>query len=52
MAQWKIDYLRWATDTDQSLNRILKPDWKTAAVQPLKFRETAVSGSDAPPAER
>ncbi len=43
MAQWKMDYLRWATDVDHSLSRVLKPDWKTAGLQPLKFRETPVS---------
>jgi tetratricopeptide (TPR) repeat protein len=43
MAQWKMDYLRWATDTDQSLSKVLKPDWKSAGIQPLKFRETAPS---------
>jgi tetratricopeptide (TPR) repeat protein len=50
MAQWKMDYLRWATDVDHSLSKVLKPDWKTAAIQPLKFRETAASdvGSTGP----
>ena len=43
MAQWKMDYLRWSTDVDQSLSKVLKPDWKTAGIQPLKFRETAPS---------
>jgi len=43
MAQWKMDYLRWASDVDRSLSRVVKPDWKAAAIQPLKFRETEVS---------
>ncbi len=51
MAQWKMDYLRWATDVDHSLSKVLKPDWKTAALQPLKFRDTAVSNVQASPTE-
>jgi tetratricopeptide (TPR) repeat protein len=43
MAQWKMDYLRWSTDVDHSLSRVLKPDWKTAAIQPLQFRESPVA---------
>jgi tetratricopeptide (TPR) repeat protein len=43
MAQWKMDYLRWSMGTDQTLSKVLKPDWKSAAIQPLKFRETAPS---------
>ena len=42
MAKWKMDYLRWSTDVDHSLSKVLKPDWKTAAIQPLKFRESPV----------
>ncbi len=48
MAQWKMDYLRWATDVDHSLSRLLKPDWKTAGIQPLKFRETPVAQAETP----
>ena len=46
MAQWKMDYLRWATDVDHSLSKVLKPDWKTAGLQPLKFRDTSVSNAE------
>jgi len=48
MAQWKMDYLRWATDVDHSLSKVLKPDWKTAGIQPLKFRETPVVQAEVP----
>jgi tetratricopeptide (TPR) repeat protein len=48
MAQWKMEYVRWAADVDHSLSKILKPDWKTAAIQPLKFRETPVSPVELP----
>jgi tetratricopeptide (TPR) repeat protein len=51
MAQWKMDYLRWATDVDHRLSKVLKPDWKTAALQPLKFRETTLSAAGVPTAE-
>lgn len=48
MAQWKMEYIRWATDVDHSLSQVLKPDWQTAAAgQPLKFRETPVAGAPA-----
>ncbi|MEA3213603.1 MAG: hypothetical protein QOE70_6660 [Chthoniobacter sp.] len=43
MAAWKMDYLRWSADVDHSLSKVLKADWKTAAIQPLKFRETPVA---------
>lgn len=54
MAQWKMEYIRWATDTDHSLGKVLTPDWKTAGLQPLKFRETATSNveSGAPAPEQ
>jgi len=48
MAQWKMDYLRWAADVDHSLSKVLKPDWKTASIQPLKFRESPVPQVDLP----
>lgn len=51
MAQWKMDYLRWSTDVDHSLSKVLKPDWKTAGIQPLKFRETPVPMADGAPSE-
>lgn len=50
MAQWKIDYLNWATNVDRDLSRVLKPDWQTAGIQPLKFRETPAEVTDETPA--
>lgn len=49
MAAWRMEYLRWSTDTDRKLGTILKPDWNSAGIQPLKFRETPVAppGTDA-----
>ena len=38
-------------EVDHSLGRILKPDWKTAAIPPLKFRETPMSPPEAAPSE-
>ncbi len=42
MAKWKMDYLRWAADADRSISSVVKPDWKDAAILPLKFRETPI----------
>jgi tetratricopeptide (TPR) repeat protein len=40
MAKWRIGYLRWSTDTDRELGALLKPDWNTANLSPLQFRDT------------
>jgi len=42
MAKWRMGYLRWSTDTDRELGALLKPDWNTADIQPLKFRQSPV----------
>ncbi|MGC3990577.1 MAG: tetratricopeptide repeat protein [Chthoniobacteraceae bacterium] len=51
MAKWRMGYLRWSTDTDRELGALLKPDWNTADIQPLKFRQTPVQPAPASDAQ-